>query len=76
MLEEKKKRAEFLGSALKISINGSQISLRTSEISLVFSVTLSSGLRPTPVFSSTIFAKNPRKPDGTSHRAFLITLKL
>ena len=37
MLEEKKKRAEFLGSALKISINGSQISLTTSEISLVFS---------------------------------------
>ena len=47
MLEEKKKRAEFLGSALKISINGSQISLTTSEISLVFSVPLSSGLRPT-----------------------------
>ena len=23
-----------------------------------------------PVFSSTISAKNPRKPDGTSHRAF------
>lgn len=37
MLEEKKKRAELLGSALKISINGSQISLTTSEISLVFS---------------------------------------
>ena len=33
-------------------------------------------LEGTPVFSSTIFAKNPRKPDGTSHRAFLITLKL
>ena len=29
-----------------------------------------------PVFSSTIFAKNPRKPDGTSYRAFLICLKL
>ena len=47
MLEEKKKRAEFLGSALTISITGSQISLTTSEISLVFSVPLSSGLRPT-----------------------------
>lgn len=28
-----------------------------------------------PVFSSTIFAKNPRKPDGTSHRVFLTRLK-
>lgn len=26
------------------------------------------GMSVIPVFSSTIFAKNPRKPDGTSHR--------
>ena len=46
MLEEKKKRAEFLGSALKISINGSQISLTTSEISLASSARFSSDLQP------------------------------
>ena len=33
------------------------------------------GVLITPVFSSTIFAKNPRKPDGTSHRVFLTRLK-